>query len=124
MGGPSTYDDGTLAPYGAGSSIVFAPEICLPALAAMYERYGRVIYGRYGFYAFNPSFTFADVRIGNGRLAPGLGWVDSDYLGIELGPLLAMIANSRGELVWKTMRGHPAIKRGLLRAGFTGGWLG
>ena len=34
---------------------------------------------------------------------------------------LAMIANYRGELVWKSTRLHPAIKRGLLRAGFTGG---
>jgi hypothetical protein len=124
MGGASTYDDGTIAPYGAGSSIVFAPEIALPALAAMYERYGRAIYGRYGFYAFNQSFTFTDVQLAHGRLVPGLGWVDGDYLGIELGPLLAMIANYRGELVWKSTRLHPAIKRGLQRAGFTGGWLG
>jgi hypothetical protein len=123
MGGPSTYDDGTIAPYAAGSSVVHAPEIALPALAAMYERYGRAIYGRYGFYAFNQSFTFTDVRI-QGRLVPGLGWADGDYLGIELGPLLAMIANYRGELVWKSTRLHPAIKRGLQRAGFTGGWLG
>jgi hypothetical protein len=124
MGGPSTYDDGTIAPYAAGSSVVFAPEIALPALAAMYERYGRAIYGRYGFYAFNQSFNFTDVRITQGRLVPGLGWVDGDYLGIELGPLLAMIANYRGELVWTSTRRHPAIKRGLSRAGFTGGWLG
>ena len=122
-GGAHTYDDGTIAPYGAGSSIAFAPEIVLPALAAMYERYGRAIYGRYGFYAFNQSFTFTDART-EGRVVPGLGWVDGDYLGIELGPLLAMIANYRGEIVWKSMRQHPAIRRGLQRAGFTGGWLG
>ena len=124
MGGPSHYDDGTIAPYGAGSSVAHAPEIALPALASMYERYGRAIYGRYGFFAFNQSFTFSDVPIGNGRLVPGLGWVDTDYLGIELGPLLAMIGNARGELVWKSMRGHPALQRGLRLAGFTGGWLG
>src|SRR6267378_7051567 len=64
MGGPATYDDGTIAPYAAGSSVVFAPEIALPALAAMYERYGRAIYGRYGFYAFNQSFNFSDVWLG------------------------------------------------------------
>ena len=123
-GGAINYDDGTIAPYGAGSSITFAPEIVLPALAAMYERYGRAIYGRYGFYAFNQSFTFTDVPITAGNLVPGLGWVDGDYLGIELGPLLAMIANHRSEIVWKSMRQHPAIKSGLQRAGFTGGWLG
>ncbi|HEX4620054.1 MAG TPA: glucoamylase family protein, partial [Myxococcaceae bacterium] len=124
MGGPSTRDDGTIAPYAAGSSVAFTPELSLPALAAMYARYGGGIYGRYGLFGFNPSFTFTDVAITNGGVMPGLGWVNSDFLGIELGPLLAMIGNYRGELVWKTMRRHPAIKRGLLGAGFTGGWLG
>ncbi len=124
MGGPSAYDDGTIAPFAAGSSIAFAPEIALPALSALYERYGKTIYGRYGFYAFNPSFTFTDARVSQGRVVPGFGWADGDYLGIELGPLLAMIANSRGEIVWKTLRRHPAIQLGLQRAGFTGGWLG
>ena len=124
MGGAFTYDDGTIAPYAAGASMPFAPEIALPALSAMYARYGRAVYGRHGFYAFNQSFTFTDVGLTHGRLVPGLGWVDGDYLGIEVGPLLAMIANHRGETVWKTTRLHPALKLGLQRAGFTGGWLG
>jgi hypothetical protein len=122
MGGPSTYDDGTIAPYAAGASVVFTPEISLPALAAMHDRYGQAIYGRYGFLAFNQSFTFTDVRT-VGRVIPGFGWVDGDWLGIEVGPLLAMIANLRGDTVWKTMRQHPAIKLGLQRAGFSGGWI-
>jgi len=124
MGGASTYDDGTIAPYAAGASAPFAPEIALPALGAMYERYGKAVYGQYGFYAFNRSFTFADVRLAGGKLVPGFGWVDGDYVGIEVGPLLAMIANHRGETVWKSMRLHPAVRLGLQRAGFTGGWLG
>ena len=40
------------------------------------------------------------------------------------GPLLAMLGNHRGELVWAAMRGNVHLKRGLLRAGFRGGWLG
>jgi len=124
MGGAQTHDDGTIAPYGAGSSIAFAPEIVTPALTAMRERYGAQIYGRYGFFAFNPSFTFTDVKLTHGRIAPGVGWVDTDYLGIEVGPLLAMLANHRGEEVWRTMRGNAHLRRGLQRAGFSGGWLG
>ena len=54
---------------------------------------------------------------------PGFGWVDTDYLGIDQGPLMAMLGNHRGELVWKAMRGNAHLKRGLQRAGFTGGWL-
>ncbi len=124
MGGAQAHDDGTIAPYAAGSSAPFAPEIVLPALAAMRERYGAQILGRYGFFAFNPSFGYTDVKLTHGRVVPGLGWVDTDYLGIEVGPLLMMLANHRGELVWKAMRGNAHLKRGLQRAGFSGGWLG
>lgn len=122
MGGPGTYDDGTIAPYAAGASVVFAPEICLPTLVNMHHHYGQAIYGRYGFLAFNPSFTFTDVRT-PGKVIPGFGWVDVDWIGIEVGPLLAAVANLRGETVWRTMRQHPAVALGLARAGFRGGWL-
>ncbi len=124
MGGAHTYDDGTIAPYGAGSSLPFAPEIVAPALAAMHARHGQHIYGKYGFFAFNPSFTFTDVRLTHGRVVPGFGWVDSDYLGIEVGPLLLMLANHRDGAVWNAMRGQPWLVNGLKRAGFRGGWLG
>ena len=123
MGGARNHDDGTIAPYAAASSIPFAPEIAVPAVAAMRERYGAQIYGRYGFFAFNPSFTFSDVKLTHGRIAPGVGWVDTDYLGIEVGPLLAMLGNHRGDLVWQAMRGNAHLRRGLQRAGFSGGWL-
>ncbi|MEK7413085.1 MAG: glucoamylase family protein, partial [Planctomycetota bacterium] len=86
MGGAAHWDDGTIAPYGAGSSLPFAPEIVAPALAAMHARHGQHIYGKYGFFAFNQSFTYADVKLTHGRVVPGFGWVDSDYLGIEVGP--------------------------------------
>jgi hypothetical protein len=123
--GMALYDDGTLAPYGAGSSIAFAPEIVVPALRAMRERYGSAVYGRYGFLdAFNPSFTFADVKLTHGRIEPGLGWVDTDHLGIDQGPMLAMLGNHRGEIVWRAMRRQEHLRRGLQRAGFRGGWLG
>lgn len=123
--GMGLHDDGTIAPYGAGASIAFAPEIVVPALATMQERYGEHIYGKYGFVdAFNPSFTFTDVKLTHGRVVPGVGWVDVDHLGIDQGPLLAMLGNHRGELVWRAMRGNAHLQRGLRRAGFSGGWLG
>ena len=34
-----------------------------------------------------------------------------------------MIENHRSGLVWKMMQRNPHIRRGLERAGFTGGWL-
>jgi hypothetical protein len=90
----------------------------------MHQRFGSHIYGRYGFLdAFNTSFVDAKAPLSNGRVAPGFGWVDTDYLGIDQGPIVAMIANHRHDTVWRAMRRHPHLKRGLARAGFAGGWL-
>lgn len=121
---PDGFDDGTIAPTAAIASLPFAPEIVLPATRALHARYGRLIYGRYGFVdSFNPSFTFADAKLDSGRVVPGQGWVASDMLGIDQGPIVAMLANHRDDLVWGAMRRQPNIRRGLQRAGFTGGWL-
>jgi hypothetical protein len=123
MGGGMRFDDGTIAPYAAGSSLPFAPEIVKPALLEMHARFGAEIYGPYGFFAFNPSFRYANVKLRHGRLTASAGWVDTDYLGVEVGPLLLMLANHRDELVWTLMRKSAAVRRGLERAGFQGGWL-
>jgi hypothetical protein len=117
-------DDGTLAPTAAAGSIAFAPEIVIPAIQEMQRRYGKEIYGEYGFFdAFNPSFTFKDAKLHHGRLVDGMGWVDTDYLGIDQGPIVLMIENYRSDFVWSVMRRNPHIRRGLERAGFSGGWL-
>jgi len=116
-------DDGTIAPTAAAGSIAFAPEIVIPAIEEMYSRYGEYIVGRYGFFdAFNQSFTY-DVPLTHGRVVPGFGWVDNDYVGINQGPILAMIENHRTGLVWNKIKQNPYIRRGLERAGFSGGWL-
>lgn len=123
-GGHDTWDDGTLAPTAALACLPFAPEIVLPALRALRERYGHTIYGRYGFLdSFNPSFDFADVKLTHGKLVAGLGWVDTDHLGIDQGPIVLMAANHRRDEVWRLMRGNAQLRRGLQRAGFAGGWL-
>ena len=120
----ASVDDGTIAPTAAASSIAFAPDISIPAIRAMVKRYGRHIYGRYGFVdAFNPSFTYEKAKLTFGRVVPGVGWVDTDYLGIDQGPILAMIANFLNGSVWQAMTKCLQLKRGLQRAGFTGGWL-
>jgi len=51
------------------------------------------------------------------------GWVDQDYVGIDEGPILAMIENYRSDFVWRVMRNDPYLRQGLERAGFSGGWL-
>jgi hypothetical protein len=123
-GQATTIDDGTIAPTAALSSLPFAPEIVIPAALEMHARYGKFIYSTYGFVdSFNRSFTSTDLRLSNGRVDPGFGWIASDYLGIDQGPILAMIGNYRNEIVWDSMRRCLPLRRGLERAGFRGGWL-
>jgi hypothetical protein len=122
--GPGDRDDGTLAPTAAMGSMPFAPAEVTACLKAMKARYGAGIYTEFGFMdSFNPTLTQRDGRLQHGRIVPGVGWVDGDYLGIDQGPIVIQIENHRSDVVWKRMRGEPNIVRGLKRAGFTGGWL-
>ncbi len=112
-------DDGTIAPTAAISSLPFAPEIVLPATLEMYHRFGSSIYSSYGFLdAFNASF-----RGPQSPQQPLPGWVDRDYIGVDQGPILAMIENYRSSLVWRVMHSNSYMREGLERAGFSGGWL-
>jgi predicted esterase len=110
------FDDGTIAPTAAGGSIPFAPKECLNSLKTQWEKYYPNLVGKYGFKdAYNPSFTYGK---GNEN-----GWFDTDYLGIDQGPIILQAENYRSELLWKVMRKNPYIVAGLKRAGFKGGWL-
>ncbi|MFZ0389255.1 MAG: glucoamylase family protein, partial [Calditrichia bacterium] len=97
-------DDGTIAPTAAGGSVPFAPEITIPTLLAFYNDYGdEGLWGPYGFYdAFNPT----------------LDWFDSDYLGIDQGPIVLMIENYRNGFVWEYCMKDPLIQKGLDKLGF------
>ena len=117
-------DDGTIAPTAAGGSVPFAPEVAIPALVAMRRQYGDALFGRYGFVdAFNPSLTDGVLRVSQGRIEPGVGWFDTDYLGIDQGPILLMIENQRTQLVWRLMRGIRTWCAGCVgRVLVEGGW--
>ena len=100
---PAERDDGTITPTAAGGSFAFTPRESLAALRHMYAIYRTQIWGAYGFKdAFNPS----------------LQWFASDYLGIDQGPIVLMIENSRTGRIWHVFMEHAAIQRGLARAGF------
>jgi hypothetical protein len=98
------FDDGTIAPYGALSSLPFAPEIVLPTIKSINAKYGDSLWGRYGYY---DSFNLT------------AGWIDDDFIGIDQGPMLLMIENFRTGLVWDYMMKDPVISKGLARLGFT-----
>ena len=72
--------------------------------------------------AFNLTYGPADPPA-MGRYVAGVGWFDTDYLGIDQGPIVAMIENHRSGLLWSLCRRDAYIVAGLRRAGFSGGWL-
>lgn len=122
--GPGDRDDGTIAPTAAAASYAFEPALATQCVKAMKARYGAGIYTEFGFLdSFNPTLTARAEPLQHGRIVPGVGWVDGDYLGIDQGPIVVMIENARSEAVWRRMRGEPNLTRGLKRAGFDGGWL-
>ena len=119
----SWFDDCTISPMAMIASVPFAPEIVIPSTLAMRDRYGKYIYRDMGFAdAFNPSFDYP-ITSPWGKVIPNVGWVARDYIGIDEGPIVAMIQNYRDELIWKTMQKNPVVRTGLVKAGFTGGWL-
>jgi hypothetical protein len=59
----------------------------------------------------------------HGRVNATQGWFDTDHIGIDQGPIGAIIENHRSGLVWHVMKRNPLVRRGLKRAGFTGGWI-
>ncbi|MBV9529031.1 glucoamylase family protein [Sphingomonas sp.] len=121
---PDGLDDGTISPSAALGALPFAPEIVIPCAQALLETHGARIFDRYGFRdSFNPSFRYSGARSTSGTVDATHGWVARDYLGIDQGPILLQAANHRDEFVWRYMRRVPAIRRGLKRAGFIGGWL-
>lgn len=100
---PAQNDDGTIAPTAPAGSIAFAPEIVIPTLHNFYDSYPSTLWGPYGFRdAFNLTFS----------------WWDTDYIGIDQGPIIMMIENYRTERVWQRFMMNADIQRGLQRAGF------
>ncbi len=96
--------DGTIAPTGAGGAMPFDPALSIHALRTMTTEPYAKLWGDYG-----PKDAFNLKK----------QWFDGDYLGIDQGTMLLMIANTEDEGVWRASMRHPAIQRGLERAGFT-----
>lgn len=96
---------GTVAPYAAGCSIMFAPAEAVAALRAMRELKGNdgkpLVWtdpkdGGYGFWdAFNIE----------------QGYVSDDVVGIDHGPLILAIENARTGLIWKLFMQSETAKR-------------
>jgi hypothetical protein len=112
-GVPYGPDDGTIAPWAPLGSLPFAPEIALPALRHICERYPGITRDSRLPSGFNPTVTGSSPY----------GWVSEAHFGLDQGIIVLMVENYRSQLLSKLMRQCPYIEAGLLRAGFTGGWL-
>ncbi|MBI5865360.1 MAG: hypothetical protein HZB38_12800 [Planctomycetes bacterium] len=96
--------EGTIAPYAAGSAIMFLPKESVAALRAFRElrgKDGRLLVWRdpkEGGYGFVDSFN--------------LDWnyAHEDYTGIDEGPMLLAIENARSGLIWKLFMRHPVAR--------------
>jgi hypothetical protein len=101
-GGFSRRDlDGTVVPCAPAGSLMFTPELSLPALKTMYDRFGLYAFGRYG---FSDSFH------------PLTRWVDPDVVGIDQGITLLSAENLRARSVWNWFKRQPNIRRAM-------GWI-
>jgi hypothetical protein len=83
---------------------MFTPDITMPVIREMHDRFGDRIYGRYGFAdAFHPTD----------------GWVNPDVIGIDVGITLLSAENLRTGGVWQWFMRNPEIPAALTRAGLT-----
>ena len=113
-GVPYGPDDGTISGPSALSSLVFAPEIVLPALRSMARQGRSADDERIHASGFNETVSEAGPE----------GWVSEGTFGLDQGMIVLMIENYRSGLLWRLGRANPWIRSGLRRAGFRAGWLG
>lgn len=104
--------DGTVAIYGAGSMIMFEPDLAISALRAyraLEDAPGQPLVWEEE-YGFEDAFNLH---------APGGPWVAADRLAIDQGPLLIAIENARTGLIWDTFHRHPYIVDAMARLGLS-----
>jgi hypothetical protein len=105
---PPANHDGTIPPYGAGSSIIFFssdPEQneSVQALKNYYTNYPKL----WGLYAFKDAYNLGKAS------DPTDDWYADEYFGIDVGSMLLMIENYRTGLVWNYFMQNNQIKEAL-----------
>ena len=92
-------DHGKIAPTGAISSFPYTPVESMKALKHYYYRYGKFLWGEYG---FRDAFDLTN------------NWCSEIYMGLNQAPMTVMIENYRTGLIWDLFMRNPEIKQGLL----------
>ncbi len=91
-------NDGTIAPYGAISSIVFTPEYSIKALRNYYQNYPGLL----GEYGLKSAFNLEGDSL----------WAPNEYMGIDKGITLMMIENYLSESIWKYFMSNEHVQKG------------
>jgi hypothetical protein len=91
-------DHGKIAPTGAISSFPYTPVESMKALKHYYHRYGKFLWGEYG---FRDAFDLTN------------NWCSEIYMGLNQAPMTVMIENHRTGLIWNLFMGAPDIQNGL-----------
>jgi hypothetical protein len=94
-------DDGTLAPAAAVASIIFTPDLSTEAAEGFVKEMPQS-WGRYGFTT---------------GINPSQNWRSPDVIGIDIGQMLLCIEAARDRLPYRWTMSHPAVKKGLAKAG-------
>ncbi len=113
-------DDGTLSGPSMISSLVFAPELVLPALRKLLARGSEIVRAS----GYNDTVREPLAVVDAGTRLRGTGWVSAGTFGLDQGMIVLMVENFRSGLPWRLLRDSAPIRAGLHRAGFRGGWLG
>jgi hypothetical protein len=96
--------DGTVAPSAAAGSLMFTPDISIPALRQIKNEFQDRVYGRYGFIdAYNPT----------------LQWFDHDVVGIDVGIDLLSAENLLTGNVWRWFMANEPATRAMDLIGFS-----
>ncbi len=112
-GAPYGPDDGTLAPWAMLATLPFGREDALRGTRRLLARYPEV--------CREDRFVSG---LNAGIESKGGPWLSEGWYGLDQGLLVLMIENAASGLPWRLMRDCAHLRRGLVRAGFTGGWLG
>jgi hypothetical protein len=97
-------DLGVISPTAALSSFPYTPEQSAAAMKHWYTTMNDKLWGPFGFY---DAFSETD------------NWYLPHYLAIDQGPVVVMMENYRGGLLWKLFMSCPEIQTGLKKLGFT-----
>ncbi|MBW4438399.1 MAG: hypothetical protein KME04_14765 [Pleurocapsa minor GSE-CHR-MK-17-07R] len=95
--------DGTIAPHASASCLPLAPDIALEGMRALLREYGARVWREYGFVS---------------AINAEADWYSTDFIGIDQGDILLMLANAQDGLVWRLLAGNAHISRALDAMGF------